>query len=85
LLSHVDLGHLTASNVYVAELNGYKVFRVSLAREREAIPRWTEPIARFLEDLVGHRLVEIDTPGLTRSVRKNYNVLRHCTHGPTCI
>jgi hypothetical protein len=55
--SHIDLRHLTASNVYVAELDGYKVFRVSLAREREAIPRWTEPIARFLEDLVGHRLV----------------------------
>ncbi|MCP1913426.1 hypothetical protein J2R96_005906 [Bradyrhizobium elkanii] len=42
-------------NVYIAELNGYKIFRVSLTRERDAIPHWIEPIATFLKNLVGHR------------------------------
>jgi hypothetical protein len=53
--SNLRMAEDKTGNVYVAELNGYKIFRVSLARERETIPRWTVPIARFLEDLVGHR------------------------------
>jgi hypothetical protein len=32
-------------NAYVAELNGYKIFRVPLSREHAAIPRWIELIA----------------------------------------
>jgi hypothetical protein len=53
--SNLRMAEDETGNIYVAELNGYKIFRVPFAREREAIPRWIEPIARFLGDLAGHR------------------------------
>jgi hypothetical protein len=53
--SNLRVAEDETGNIYVAELNGYKLFRVPLAREREAIPRWIDPIATFLGDLVGHR------------------------------
>jgi hypothetical protein len=53
--SNLRIAEDETGNVYVAELNGYKIFRVPWAGKREGIPRWIEPIVTFLEDLVGHR------------------------------